>query len=647
MQLIPEPVKLVTKAGFFNITPGTEICLGVGCEFKDLEGARLLQEEIKKKTGFKPKINKSFCDKGHNTIYLAKKEFKKNISTSTRGKTIEQKKSEDRKKTESYRLEVSPENITIKGNDTAGLFYGIQTLRQLIKLNGLAIPCMKIEDSPFFAYRGFYHDISRGKVPTLDTLKEIADKAAFYKLNQIQLYVEHTFAFEGFSEVWSETDPLTAEEILLFDEYCHKQQIELVPSLSTFGHLYHLLSSHSFQHLSELENSTEKPFSWVDRMMHHTLDVSNPESIKVVEEMLRQFIPLFSSDKFNICGDETFDLGEGKNKALAEKVGKGRLYVDFLNKIISVVKKYNKQVMFWGDIILKYPELMDGLPGDIICLNWDYSPDPDEDKTRIIANSKFEQYVCPGVSGWNRVMNDLDVAFSNIRKMVAYGRKYGAIGVLNTDWGDLGHINLLANSWPGMIYGASLSWNPVGGGEITSIDKKISRLEFGDKSGEITGLLRELARQQAVDWGLVAIWKEEKCGQSSVFSDENYREKISGLEAGVVIKKYNRAGEIAERLLKLGTSIPEEKHGDLREFYVSACGVRLLNSLALIIKKYDMGQDKVELIHKPHELAILLEYWLRDYTECWRRRNKESELYRIRDAVMAINDCLRRFRQMN
>ena len=466
MNLLPQPKSLILKEGNFAITPKTRIILHSSCGASELEAVQLLREEIKKLIAFQLPINKACSTMDENYIYIRKSQ----------------------KEGEAYTLTISSEKIEILGGE-AGIFYGIQTLRQIIRTSGRKLKALIIEDEPEFQARGFYHDVTRGKVPTLETLKELADRVAFYKINQLQLYVEHSFAFKKQSEVWVGADPLTAEEIMEFDEYCKKRHIELVPSLATFGHLYMALSSYSFNELCEQSHSLNKNHSWVNRIKQHTLDISNEKSIKFIEEMLEEFVPLFSSDKFNICGDETFDLGSDKNKELLEKLGKGRLYVDFLNKIILSVKKYNKNVMFWGDIILNYPELLKEIPDDVICLNWNYSESAEERNTKIISETGMKQYVCPSVWGWDKLLNAMDTSFENITKMVQYGKKYHAIGVLNTDWGDYGHINFLSGSVPGMIYGASLSWNSNNIESFLMVDEKISKVEYGDNSGKLVGLL--------------------------------------------------------------------------------------------------------------------------------------------------------------
>ncbi len=276
----------------------------------------------------------------------------------------------------------------------------------------------------------------------------------------MQLYIEHSFAFRNIPELWIDKDPITHEEILELDLYCKKYYIDLIPSLATFGHLYELLRLKRFEHLNELDlKASDLPHDLWDRMAHYTIDPLNEESLELITSMLEEYIPLFSSKYFNICCDETFDLGKGKNEKIAQEKGVGRLYVDFLKKIINVVVKNGKIPMFWGDIVLHHPELINEIPSNAIFLNWAYGADVTKEATETFNKYGVHQYVCPGVMGWSRFANDIQVASVNIRKMIQYGKKYSSEGVLNTDWGDCGHVNFISGSYHGMILGASLSWN--------------------------------------------------------------------------------------------------------------------------------------------------------------------------------------------
>ena len=616
MYLIPKPKKYKEKEGCFKLKRETKINLSYCCNFYELDCAIELQKEIKDNFGLKLAISKNINNTAlKNSINIIKIDGMEN---------------------EEYKLIINNDSIEIIATFDSGIFYAIQTLKQVLKQSSNSIRSLEIEDKPYFKNRGFFHDTTRGKVPTLETLKQLVDKASFYKINQIQLYIEHTFAFKGMSEVWLDKDPLTSEEILILDMYCKKRNVELIPSLSTFGHLYEVLRTKSFCNLCEMDGMEEDEYSFYERMAHHTLDVSNEESLKLVENMLEQFIPLFTSKKFNICGDETFDLGKGKSKAKADKMGEGKLYVDFLNKVISIVKKYDKTVMFWGDVILRHTDLLNEVPDDLICLNWDYSNEVTEEKTRIMSEVKREQYVSPGVGSWNQLVSYMDKAFENIRRMINYGVKYNATGVLNTDWGDFGHINLLASSMPGMIYGAVLSWNPNDEtsnnleSDFTQIYKAISRIEYGDKSLKVVSLLNDLTKNHEIRWEEVVAFKERY---------GTLKEKLETFDVKYLENEYKMACKVEDELISLLKDI-ENKY-DIQELVIATEGMGLFNKFFITVMKYDLGKESSKLIYEPKKLAEDIEVWFYDYSRVWRMRNKESELYRIREVIQYICKYLR------
>ena len=94
---------------------------------------------------------------------------------------------------------------------------------------------LQIDDKPDFANRGVMLDISRDKVPTMETLYKQIDILAECKINQIQLYTEHTFAYDNHKVVWQNASPMTPEQILDLDQYCRDRHIELVPNQNSFG----------------------------------------------------------------------------------------------------------------------------------------------------------------------------------------------------------------------------------------------------------------------------------------------------------------------------------------------------------------------------------------------------------------------------
>ena len=638
MVLIPYPKRLTSRNGVFHIDRTVMILLDSSCDYMDYEAAVLLKQEIRRCTGITPAITKGSADVNK----LASQPVGMIIlQKDVKSARMKAKAGVDEAAANSYRMVVTEEMVLVNGSSGAGLFYGIQTLRQIIRGSALSIQCVEIEDRPDFEFRGFYHDITRGRVPKLETLMELADRLSFYKINQLQLYVEHSFAFKAHSEIWADSDPLAAEDILVLDEYCKKRRIELVPSISTFGHLYHALISKSFGSLNEYEKIPDKPFTWIERMRHYTLDASNPQSLQFVRDMIDEYLPLFSSGKFNIGCDETFDLGRGRNRPLAESMGVGKLYLYFVREVVNHVRSRNKSVMLWGDILLRYPEVLKDLPEGITLLNWNYDPDATEDDIRTIAEAGFTQYACPGVKGWNRLVNDMDGSTDNIRAMVSYALKYDAKGILNTDWGDFGHINLLAGSMPGAVFGAGLSWN-ADKSEGPS-DEEISKLEYGDESGRYVGLVRELSRQTMLDWETMVLWYYSTVGLDvdEYGYNEHYLKRMLDCGEDSVRKAYARIRELQDELAALNPCISPDRRQDLREILAAAEGLALSQALLPVIKKKFLGQKDTGLILEPEELAVKLEYWLMEYKKVWRERNMESELYRIKEVIIGICGLLR------
>ncbi len=544
MFLQPVPRSYIKKEGHsFLLNNNPEIVLSNQCNQDDLESAKLLKTTIKDLIHLDLKINKAYLNKYfEKSIFLIKEEG------------IEE---------EGYLLSINEDKVEIKATTSKGLFYGVQTFIQIIKNEGVELSPVTIEDCPYFKYRGYYHDVTRGKVPTLQTLKRLVDKLAHYKINQLQLYIEHSFAYKEFSEIWYDKDPLTAEDILLLDEYCQKRHIELVPSIAIFGHLYEVLRSESYKELCELEDDSE--FSFFDRMAHHTLDVSNKKSLELVEKMIAEFLPLFSSNKFNIGCDETFDLGKGKSGHLLNESNDGELYVNFLNKIIAIAKQHHKEVLFWGDVILRYEHLLSKIDHDVICLNWNYYYLAEEKDTKSISVSGIAQYVCPGVAGWNHFMNLMNKGYENIRRMISYAVKYSAEGILTTDWGDYGHINLLGNSIPLMIYAAAGSWNPLDNMTQEASFKAISLLEYRDSSLRIIELLADLSECQKMTWYEIVKWKEKFKTEMKDYLIEEYQ-RFNPLE---IQADYYKAKELQQELYRYLPLIKKSSELDFKEFLIS------------------------------------------------------------------------------
>ena len=360
---------------------------------------------------------------------------------------------------EGYSLTIDRGGVRIEFRETPGLRAASATLRQLLREYGRHLPCLRILDWPDFSRRGVMLDISRGRVPKLETLLDLAEKLSDFKINELQLYTEHTFAYKKFKSVWQSWGALTAKEIQILDARCRELGIDLVPNQNSFGHLRYFLEDPRLKKLGELSEPYEAETKDFLRRPT-TLAPNHPGTLPFVRGLYDELLPNFSSEFFNIGGDETWDLGKGQSKKLCAANGKGRVYFDFLKKIHREVAGRKRTMMFWGDIILKYPKLIRELPKNIIALSWGYEADhPFAKEAAQFAKAKIPFYVCPGTSTWQTLLGRHDNGLPNLRAAARAGKKFGAIGFLNTDWGDGGHPQPLAVSWPLFAAGAALAWN--------------------------------------------------------------------------------------------------------------------------------------------------------------------------------------------
>ncbi len=397
---------------------------------------------------------------------------------------------------EGYNLTITPERIMIVGSTPAGVFYGVQTLRQLLLQHGATLPALHCTDWPDFPNRGVMLDVSRDRVPTLEATMALVDLLASFKLNQFQLYTEHTFAYQRHPVVWAEASPFTGEEILALDAYCRERFIELVPNQNTFGHMHRWLEHDEYRHLAEAPDGAETPWGYFDPRPFSLAPVV-PESLDLVRDMLDELLPHFSSGQVNVGGDETYDVGQGRSKALAEQIGKDRVYLDFLQKIHREVTARGYAMQFWGDIIMEHPELTPELPPDVIAMEWGYEADhPFAERAANFAASGVPFYVVPGTSGWNSVAGRTDNMMENLRNAAEHGGQHGAIGYLITEWGDRGHWQPLPVTYAGILYGAALAWDRNANWDL-DVPGALDQFIFGDESGVMGRAVYDLGNAYA------------------------------------------------------------------------------------------------------------------------------------------------------
>lgn len=442
LKLIPTPRQTQIGSGSFTIDAGLILIANESTSSETKFSLQQLSDEIKTDLGFVPATSKKasgnsvqliLLNSGNSKISAIEKEALSSLP--------------EAQKEEGYLLKVESGKIYILAYSETGLFYGVQTLKQLIRANrtGNSIPCLTITDWPSLRYRGWMDDISRGPIPTVDFVKKCILKMAEYKQNYFTLYTEHTFRLDRYPDI-APPGTFTAAEIKDLTDFAAKYHMDVVGNFQSFGHMEKILGNPFFANFRESGN---------------ILNPTDEATYQFLSDIYSEIVPAYKSPFFNINCDETQGLGEGKSKAMADSIGTGGIYAYHINRINELLKPYGKRVMMWGDIAVNNPEIIARLPKDLIILSWGYGAEESFDNAILpFQKTGFDFMIAPGVGCWGEIWPAITNAAVNINNYVRDGAKLGAMGMMNTAWDDNGH-NLFNYNWHGLVWGAECSWSPA------------------------------------------------------------------------------------------------------------------------------------------------------------------------------------------
>ena len=392
----------------------------------------------------------------------------------------------DEMKAEGYVLLATKDGAAIVAATGSGLFYGAQTLKQLIRTDGAAphIQLAVIRDWPAMKYRGFHDDLSRGPVPTLEFQKREIRTFAAYKLNVYSPYYEHTLAYNSSPLISPPGGGMSHEDVRALVAYAKRFHIDVIPEQEAFGHLHHVLKYDLYAPLAETDHG-------------HVLAPNDPASLPLIKSWFAEIDSLFPSKFVHLGADETFELGMGRTKDRVSQNGLGQVYIDFLKQIESALRYTGKRFLFWGDIAQGSPDLVKSLPKDMLAVGWGYGPNPKaETLLRPFIDAGIETWVAPGVNGWSRVYPNNDIALKNIQAMARDGQRLGATGLLNTSWADDGEA-ILNQQWYGILFGAAASWQ-AGEASIDDFERSFGLQFHGDGTGKIDAAQMKLSAAHAL-----------------------------------------------------------------------------------------------------------------------------------------------------
>lgn len=429
---------------------------------------------------------------------------------------------------EAHGLAVSPDRVLLSAAGPAGLRYAAETLAQLAAPGG-PIPCCDVEDAPDFPHRGVMLDVSRGRVPTLDTLKGIVDLCVRLKLNVLMLYVEHVFRFRRHPRIGADASPLDAASVRELDVYAAERYVELVPSLQSLGHMDHVLCLPDYEHLAET------PRNW-------TLSPAEPGSYELLADLYDEYLPNFRSRLFNANCDESFDLGVGKSARRNRELGPGGVFLEHVRRVRDLAGAHGKRTMIWADMVHAHPERIGEIDRDLLMLDWWYEADFDYERVARFAAARLEFWVCPGTSSWNCLFPRVENSLENIRRWADAGRRHGASGLLVTDWGDFGHYNLQGGSWLAYAWAAEQAWGGLA--DERDFDRAFSRQLFGDASGRAARLYRELGAVHDAGFPIF----NGSALQFVFFDDLDEAFFVQGARAAALRRSLRRVERVRERL---------------------------------------------------------------------------------------------------
>ncbi|MFF2482074.1 family 20 glycosylhydrolase [Paenibacillus sp. NPDC058071] len=561
-----------------------------------------------------------------------------------------------------YELTWNEEGLQLAAATPQGLHYALLTASQLFK--GLQADDgqwkhFSITDEPQFPVRGVMLDIGRGKIPNMTSLRTLIDMLSNLKINHLQLYMEgFAFNYTQYAEHFPEATPITAEQFQELDTYAASRFIDLVPNQNCLGHMGPWLAKPAFRHLAEHPEGWQVPEPLTFKIPPMTLNPSDKNSVAMAKNMFDELLPNFRSSYANINLDEPFGLGTGGSKAKVDEIGIGQLYLDYAKQMIDIVRENGKSTLMWGDVLTHYPQLADQLPGDVTVLHWNYESDiPYEPKCQLLQNSGVPYYVCPGTSSWSSLAGRTDNMLANIADAARNGKKYGASGLIVCDWGDGGHWQVSAISYPAFAYAAGAAWQTDNNLEtMEPLEYYVSHEMLKDKSGKGAALLLEMGRYYLLERSTAenmtytnylltkGLMTEEQLGGSLQVLVQ--LQKLLG-GSGTPFTHDYRYAELAAWLSKRKEELAAlQFERDDAELLMD----ELANTLLLIeqgagIHRYIHKQDLSDAAEERAWLTKLradLESALAEFQRLWLARNRSGGL---QDSIVPLNKLLEQYKE--
>ncbi|MFJ6566017.1 beta-N-acetylhexosaminidase [Streptomyces sp. NPDC091292] len=336
-QVIPAPASVDAGGSAYRINPGTTIRVDGGSRDVRRIGD-YLADVLRPSTGYRLPVT---AHGGGNTIRLKL----------TGKETGDAKGLGD----EGYRLDSGSRGVTITARRPAGLFHGVQTLRQLLpaavekdtrQSGPWLIAGGTVEDSPRYAYRGAMLDVSRHFF-TVDQVKRYIDQLSLYKVNKLHLHLSDDQGWRIAIDSWPRLATYggstqvgggaggyyTKDQYKEIVRYASSRYLEVVPEIDLPGHTNAALASYADLNC----DGVAPPLYTGTAVGFSSLCVPKPLTYEFVDDVLRELAALTPGSTIHIGGDEAHSTSHAD-------------YVTFMNKVQPLVTKYGKSVMGWHQL---------------------------------------------------------------------------------------------------------------------------------------------------------------------------------------------------------------------------------------------------------------------------------------------------------
>lgn len=344
---------------------------------------------------------------------------------------------------EYYRLSVKTSGVNVLAHSVAGLFYAVQTLRQL----GPVCPVLEIEDQPAIPYRGVMMDFAHGALLTTDEIKRQIDFLARWKVNQYYFYNEVSIEMKGYESL-NIGAAYTRQQIKEIIDYGRMRQMDVVPFVAFYGHLHDLLKREKYASMGIGKYGEE-------------LDPRNPQVQTVLKDWIGQYATLFTSPFVHVGFDETWETNR-ISQEVDSTVHSEQLWLQHLDFVQKEWKKYGKTTLAWTDMNNYYPDILSRFPQEAIPVVWEYSPDTTaiDHYLAPVLREKRAFFIQNAVSGWGHIYPSATYTCDNMDLTLKAGMEHGTMGYITSVWTDAVEP-FIRPSWLFMAYGCVGAWQGV------------------------------------------------------------------------------------------------------------------------------------------------------------------------------------------